>query len=376
MSELVLSNNLFSGIIPRTLNKFTNLWRLKVSNNLFHGNLEILFPLSMQIFSAYSNNFSGDLPAYLFNCTQLQLLDLRRNGLTGTLPQHLVFLPNLQVLSIGYNNIQGVLPQWITNLTNLQVLELSNNKFSGRIPSNLVTLQGFQINGSSQLSSTKLYEEVDIDMKGYQYTLNYVLLTNTMIDLSSNNFVGEIPANMGNLHSLRLLNLSHNQLEGKIPGSLGEISTLEELDLSVNNLSGMIPQELSKLSMLASFNFSSNDLCGPIPTGTQFVDVSDVSVFEKNKCLCGHPLPLCKEKQVTLVMGTTKVTMGSNWLHQLDEQVSLFALGLGVGIGFGGVVFVMTTWEKARHWMMPLIRDPSMECIDSLHNLQRCRIYN
>jgi hypothetical protein len=209
------------------------------------------------------------------------------------------------------------------------VLELSNNKFSGRIPLNLVNLQGFEINGSSQLSLNTLYEEVDIDMKGYQYTYNYVLLTNIVIDLSRNNFVGEIPASMGSLHSLRLLNLSHNHLEGKIHGSLGEISTLEELDLSVNNLSGMIPQELSKLSKLASFNFSSNDLCGPIPTRTHIVDILDIIVFEKNKCLCGNPLPPCKENSIPSVP-TTKVTMGSGWLHQVDEQASLIALGLGM----------------------------------------------
>jgi hypothetical protein len=56
----------------------------------------------MQIFSAHPTNFSGDLPASLFNCTQLQLLDLRKNGLTGTLPEDLGVFPNLQVLSIKH----------------------------------------------------------------------------------------------------------------------------------------------------------------------------------------------------------------------------------------------------------------------------------
>lgn len=155
------------------------------------------------------------------------------------------------------------------------------------------------------------------------------------------------------------MNLSRNQLEGEIPISLGEISFLEELDLSINNLRGMIPQELSKLSMLAIFNFSFNNLCGPIPTGTQFVDRLDVTPYERNKCLCGNPLPPCKNKEVTpLTNGVKKDTMGTNWLHQVDEKVSLIALGLGLGIGFGGVIFVMITWEKARYWVMPPNRRP------------------
>lgn len=70
--------------------------------------------------------------------------------------------------------------------------ELSNNNFSGRILSNFLKLQGFRTNGTSQLGMA-LYEEVQFDMKGYQYIYNYILLTNTAIDLSSNNFVGEIP---------------------------------------------------------------------------------------------------------------------------------------------------------------------------------------
>ena len=34
------------------------------------------------------------------------------------------------------------------------------------------------------------------------------------------------------------------------------------------------------------------------------------------------------------------------------ENVSLTALWLGFGFGFGGVLGVMIMWDKARHWMM------------------------
>jgi len=154
------------------------------------------------------------------------------------------------------------------------------------------------------------------------------LLTNTIIDLSSNDFVGEILASIGTLHCLILLNLSRNHVEGEIPKSLSEIYFLEKLDLFVNNLSGMIRQELSKLSMLASFNFSWNNLCGPIPIGTQF-DNLDATIYESNKCLCGNPLQPCKRKKVTPVTVATQVPVGSKWFDQVDEKISLNALGLG-----------------------------------------------
>ena len=175
------------------------------------------------------------------------------------------------------------------------MLDLSNNKISGRIPFNLQGLQGFKILGSSYLASSTLYEDLHIDIKGFEYTLTYVLATNTILDLSSNNLMGEIPPSIGNLSSLRLLNLSKNHLEGKIPASLGEISILEQLDLANNNLSGTIPEELSGLSMLASLDVSYNRLYGIIPLGTQFGTFND-TLFQRTKCLCGFPLPACKQK--------------------------------------------------------------------------------
>ena len=174
------------------------------------------------------------------------------------------------------------------------MLDLSNNKLSGRIPSNIGRLQGFGKLESSQVGGDTLYEDVQIDIKGIEYTITYILQANTIFDLSNNNFIGEIPPSIGNLSKLRLLNLSGNQLDGQIPTSLSEIPTLEQLDLAKNNLSGKIPQELSKLTKLASLNVSSNRLCGRIPGGTQF-DTFNKTSFQRNKGLCGYPLQLCEQ---------------------------------------------------------------------------------
>jgi len=47
----------------------------------------------------------------------------------------------------------------------------------------------------------------------------------------------------------------------------------------------------------------------------------------------------------------SNVRMG--WLSHVDENMSLTALKIGIGIGFGGVVVVFMLWEKARHWVVP-----------------------
>ena len=109
------------------------------------------------------------------------------------------------------------------------------------------------------------------------------------VDLSSNNFTGEIPEIMGNLTGLQTLNLSNNHLTGGIPLSLANLIDLEALDLSQNMLSGEIPQQLSKITFLEMFIVSHNRLEGPIPQGEQF-NAFDNSSFFGNLALCGPPL--------------------------------------------------------------------------------------
>ena len=184
-----------------------------------------------------------------------------------------------------------------------------------------------------------------------------MLSTNNIFDLSQNNLTGEIPVSIKSMSRLRLLNLSGNQLEGRIPTCLSEIPTLEELDLAKNKLYGSIPKELSKLSMLASLDVSSNNLCGPIPTGTNFYTFNETS-FERNKCLCGFPLPPCKQKDKAKKPIPRDSGGGGNvkkgWLSRVNEELSLMTLGLGMGIGFGVVVAMFIVWDRARSWVMGL----------------------
>ena len=145
----------------------------------------------------------------------------------------------------------------------------------------------------------------------------------------------------------------------KIPTSLSEISTLEQLDLAKNNLSGEIPPQLSKLSMLAVLNMSSNKLCGPIPKGTQFTTWIATS-FQKNKCLCGYPLQPCNQNNIPMERNDKNNSNNKvGWLSRLDEKISLIAAGMGICIGFWGVVGVLIGWERARNWVMGVHVSPN-----------------
>ena len=97
------------------------------------------------------------------------------------------------------------------------------------------------------------------------------------LDLSFNQFTGEIPHQIGDLHALHALNLSHNHLNGPIPESFHKLESIESLDLSNSNLSGQIPLQLLDLHSLSVFDVSNNNLSGRAPDEGQFATFGDSS---------------------------------------------------------------------------------------------------
>ncbi|KAJ0967458.1 hypothetical protein J5N97_024375 [Dioscorea zingiberensis] len=87
-----------------------------------------------------------------------------------------------------------------------------------------------------------------------------------LLDISSNNLVGNIPSKFRRLSYLFHLNMSNNQLSGTIPPEFGDLSSLVILDLSRNNLSGQIPiQMVENCLKLGSLSLSNNDLSVAVP---------------------------------------------------------------------------------------------------------------
>ncbi|XP_047944144.1 receptor-like protein 36 [Salvia hispanica] len=170
--------------------------------------------------------------------SQLRVLILRPNKLNGTM--------------LEASNTEHPFPK-------LQVLDISRNAFVGSLPYRYFKNFEGMIDAKDNLTRVEkdilqTYLDLGVTLKGLDQELKRLLDTFTMIDLSSNNFSGNIPVSIGNLNSLRYLNLSSNTLTGEIPVSLGNISILESLDLSWNRLSGKIPSDLTGLTFLSKFS--------------------------------------------------------------------------------------------------------------------------
>lgn len=111
----------------------------------------------------------------------------------------------------------------------------------------------------------------------------------TRLLLSREGLSGEIPPELGNMPSLRLLDLGANQLVGGIPLELGKLSNLQQLWLGFNQLDGTIPSELGKLANLTHLYLAGNHLSGEIPPELgNFVNLDSLHL-ESNELSGGIP---------------------------------------------------------------------------------------
>ncbi|GAV67142.1 LOW QUALITY PROTEIN: Pkinase_Tyr domain-containing protein, partial [Cephalotus follicularis] len=112
--------------------------------------------------------------------------------------------------------------------------------------------------------------------------------------LSNNELSGPLPIGIGKMLSyVTTLDISWNNFSGEIPSSIGNLSYLNVLKLDHNMLTGLIPLQLQGLSRLKTFSVSHNLLSGPVP---YFLDaLMKPESYASNKGLCGPSLHPCKK---------------------------------------------------------------------------------
>ncbi|XP_050271515.1 probable leucine-rich repeat receptor-like protein kinase At1g35710 isoform X1 [Quercus robur] len=261
LKYLLISQNLISGPIPEELGDLKNLQAIDLRYNKLTGSIpSALGHLTnlMGLYLSSNNNITGSIPDKLGDLKNLQLLDLGFNKLTGSIPSTLGHLTNLMGLYLSSNNITGSIPDKLGDLKNLQDLDLGFNKLTGSIPSTLGLFTNLHSMTDLNLSSNQFNGSIPPEI-GNMKSL-------TALDLSNNNIVGEIPSTIRHLTNLSFLSLSWNQISGSIPIELANCSSLANLSLSHNYLNRSIPSQLiSDLISLRFIDLSYNNLTGNIP---------------------------------------------------------------------------------------------------------------
>ncbi|KAK3434093.1 hypothetical protein EUGRSUZ_D01551, partial [Eucalyptus grandis] len=297
-----LAFNKLTGEVPAGILNISNIMLFDVSGNQLQGSflndVGTASP-SLYLLNAYSNFFTGMIPSTLTNATGLESLALLDNNFHGPIPKNLGRLKDLQIassignitslghLDLSSNIFQGYIPQSLGNCKQLIELDLSNNDLIGLVPAEIVGLSSLSI--ALSLANNNLSGSLPLQVGS--------LKNLGKLDLSYNRLTGLIPASISECLVLERLHLEANSFHGQIPEALRPLRGLQELDLSNNNFSGPIPSFLAGLSLLKYLNLSFNQLEGQVPEGGVFLNASSVLIYGNTELCGGVPglkLPLCK----------------------------------------------------------------------------------
>ncbi|GFZ08530.1 kinase family with leucine-rich repeat domain-containing protein [Actinidia rufa] len=280
LTFLDLSYNEISGGFPTVLYNCSNLQHLDLSQNYFVGPIPSdinRLSSSLQFIDIGANNFSGDIPPVIGDLPELRNLYLYANEFNGTFPVEIGNLTNLRYLKMAYNDLflPAKVPSEFGKLKNLKFLWMTSCNLIGEIPDTLSNifglehldlsrnnLQGPIPKGLFQLTNLSIVYLYRNQLSG-EIPTPIKSLGLTIFDLSMNNLTGQIPDDFGKLQHLELLSLFSNQFSGEIPPSL-RVTTL---DLSSNNLTGKIPDKFDNLAYEHSFRNNTN-LCATNPIST------------------------------------------------------------------------------------------------------------
>uniref|UniRef100_A0A0E0QAS4 non-specific serine/threonine protein kinase n=1 Tax=Oryza rufipogon TaxID=4529 RepID=A0A0E0QAS4_ORYRU len=292
-----LSTNNFTGELWPGIARFTQF--NVAENNLTGGVPAATFPggCKLRSLDLSANHFAGEFPDSIASCSNLTYLSLWGNGFAGKISAGIGELAGLETLILGKNRFDRRIPPELTNCTSLQFLDMSTNAFGGDMQGILgefVTLKYLVLHHnnytggivSSGVLRLPLLARLDLsfnqfsgelplevaDMKSLKYLM-----------LPANSFSGGIPPEYGRLAELQALDLSYNGLTGRIPASIGNLTSLLWLMLAGNQLSGEIPPEIGNCSSLLWLNLADNRLTGRIPPEMAEIGRNPAPTFEKNR---------------------------------------------------------------------------------------------
>lgn len=270
---LILENNIMSGTIPSSLGLLTQIFDLDLLNNLFTGTLpDTLCDIDDLLYLyLYGNLLTGPLPTSWEHCNRLNVLSINSNMISGTFPLELTTVSSLEYLEMTNNMMTGPIPASIASLTSLIQLILSANYFEGSIPSGI---GGFRQINTLFLDNNRFTGPIPTSIGELTSLFN--------LDFHENRLSGTLPRSMSALESLVSVNLLNNALSGSLEGvfNASSQSSLSTIQLSHNQFTGEIPLELSSLRNLSSLSLESNCFKTSLPV--ELCELQQLKVLDLN----------------------------------------------------------------------------------------------
>ncbi|KAF3339705.1 receptor-like protein 12 [Carex littledalei] len=247
ISILDLSNNKIGGTIPN--------WVQKIGNESY-----LTFNLSHNLFTGL------EADTLFLSLDTLAILDLHSNMLNGTVP---LPPPGIIVFALSHN-IFSLLPPNLTSYLGFTIyLSLSNNKLTGSIPGSICNASYLQV--------------LDLSYNNFMGELPHCLLENTstlaVLNVKNNKLTGSFPQAISEDCGFRTINLNGNNINGTLPQSLMNCASLEVLDLGNNKIDGGFPYWLGELKDLKILVLRSNKFYGPVSKPRSQSGTNDSAAF-------------------------------------------------------------------------------------------------
>ncbi|RLN25191.1 hypothetical protein C2845_PM07G00880 [Panicum miliaceum] len=401
---LEYSNNMFSSVPSKFSSHLAVVVLFKASNNNLYGEIPLSFcgGTSIQILDLSYNNFTGSIPSCLMeNVNGLGSLSLKENKLSGEFPDSIKEGCSFAALDFSGNWIEGKLPRSLLACKNLEVLDVGNNQISDSFPCWMSTLHELEV---LVLKSNKFSGQLAQSLADEKSKCAFPRAT--IIDLSSNNFLGPLPQhqwfqelksmafrdpntslvmqhelpNSGIyayeytaavtykgrdtnfakiLRTLVSIDFSNNAFHGSIPQAIGQLGLLHGLNISHNFLTGPIPSQLGQLRQLEALDLSFNKLSGEIPQELTSLDFLTTLNLSNNKLVGSIPMSphfqtflnssfvgndgLCGSP---LSKGCINTTTPKVWSHHSRKKSTdlMTFLFVGLGFGFGFATAIVVAW--------------------------------
>ncbi|KAM3197116.1 hypothetical protein ACQJBY_072658 [Aegilops geniculata] len=309
LTHLNLSTTNFSGQVPRSIGRLTNLISLDLSfhfepsigpfhvDGKFHADITRQGQLTLPNLTAILENMCGLRELHLGFvdlssqggewCTalaryipNLRVLSMPYCELTGPICGSIAGLQSLSVIDLQHNHLTGPFPELFAEFSSLSVLQLGYNDLHGWVPPSifqhkrLVTIDLQQIPG---LSGTLPNFSPDSNLEN-------LLIGNT-------NFSGAIPSSISNLKSLKKLGLGAQGFVSDLPSSIGELKFLSSLQVSGLEVVGSMPPWITNLTSLEVLEFSLCGFHGPVPSS--ICELSKLRILSLYSCNFSGKIPPC-----------------------------------------------------------------------------------